>query len=68
MKESRIILTAVSSIKPKNRAVLHTALRAPQEKIINIEGKDIVAKTQKVKSKIKDLASDVIEEKLKGHS
>ena len=52
----------------ENRAVLHTALRVPQEKKIYFDGTDIIAEIQKVKSKMKDFAYDVIEGNLKGHS
>ena len=54
--------------KTENRAVLHTALRAVQTQSINFDGTDIVPEIQKVKSKIKNFASDVISGKLKGSS
>lgn len=43
----------------ENRAVLHTALRAKESAIINVDGDNVVAEIYKVKSKIKAFTNEV---------
>lgn len=54
--------------KTENRAVLHTALRAPKGKTVLFEGKDIVANIQTVKEKIAEFAIAIISGTLRGYS
>jgi len=50
----------------ENRAVLHTALRAPEKAQVFVDGEDIIPKVQDIKKKIKTFTNDVVNEKLKG--
>jgi glucose-6-phosphate isomerase len=50
----------------ENRAVLHTALRAPESADINIEGENIVPGIHTVKSKIKAFTNNIIDGQKKG--
>ncbi|MBP6182712.1 glucose-6-phosphate isomerase [Flavobacterium sp.] len=43
----------------ENRAVLHTALRAKESAIINVEGQNVVPEVYEVKNKIKAFTSEV---------
>ena len=54
--------------KTENRAVLHTALRAPKGQTVLFEGKDIVVDIQKVKEKIAEFATSIISGTLRGYS
>jgi glucose-6-phosphate isomerase len=52
----------------ENRAVLHTALRAPENAIINVEGQNIIPEIFEVKNKIKTFTNQVINGKRKGYT
>ncbi|WP_378188458.1 glucose-6-phosphate isomerase [Aquimarina sp. W85] len=52
----------------ENRAVLHTALRAPASTVVNVDKKNIIPEIQAVKQKIKDFCDKVINGQLKGHT
>ena len=54
--------------KTENRAVLHTALRAPKEAIILVDGLNIVPDIYKVKTKIKKFTNEIISGKRKGYT
>ena len=43
----------------ENRAVLHTALRAKESAVINVEGKNVVPEIYEVKNKIKTFTNEV---------
>lgn len=50
----------------ENRAVLHTALRAPQDASVLVEGKNVIPDVFEVKDKIKGFCNDVISGTRKG--
>jgi glucose-6-phosphate isomerase len=50
----------------EDRAVLHTALRAPQSAVINFEGKNVIPEVYAVKDKIKAFTADIIDGRRKG--
>jgi glucose-6-phosphate isomerase len=52
----------------ENRAVLHTALRAPENTIINVEGQNIIPEIFEVKNKIKTFTNQVINGERKGYT
>ncbi len=52
----------------ENRAVLHTALRAPADAEINHEGKNVVPEVQEVKEKIRKFSERIISGKKKGYT
>ena len=52
----------------ENRAVLHTALRAPENTIINVDGQNIIPEIFDVKNKIKTFTNQVINGKQKGYT
>ncbi len=54
--------------KTENRAVLHTALRAPENTIINVDGQNIIPEIFDVKNKIKTFTNQVINGKQKGYT
>lgn len=54
--------------KTENRAVLHTALRAPTTHRITVDSKDIIPEISTVKEKIKSFSHQVISGKLKGYT
>ena len=43
----------------ENRAVLHTALRAPRERVINVDGRNVVPDVHAVLDKMSDFARRV---------
>ena len=45
--------------KTEDRAVLHTALRAPDNAIINVDGTNVVPEIVEVKNKIKDFTNEI---------
>ncbi len=52
----------------ENRAVLHTALRAPKGEVVMVEGKDVVAEVHAVLDKMESFARKVREGHWKGHT
>ncbi len=52
----------------EERAVLHTALRAPSDYAIKVDGQNVIPEVNKVKEKIKDFSHQVISGALKGHT
>lgn len=52
----------------ENRAVLHTALRVPEQEAVFFEGKNITPDIYSVKEKIKQFTAKVIGGQLKGYS
>ncbi|MFD2563370.1 glucose-6-phosphate isomerase [Aquimarina rubra] len=52
----------------ENRAVLHTALRAPSSNTVNVDGKNVVPEVSDVKNKIKTFCDKVINGELKGYT
>lgn len=50
----------------ENRAVLHTALRAPQTATVLVEGKNVMPEVFEVKNKIKSFCNEVISGNRKG--
>jgi len=52
----------------EKRAVLHTALRAPENSVINVDGKNVMPEVAAVKHKIKQFSEEVISGKRKGYS
>jgi glucose-6-phosphate isomerase len=43
----------------ENRAVLHTALRAPESAVINVDGVNVIPEVYAVKNKVKDFTNEV---------
>lgn len=52
----------------ENRAVLHTALRAPERAIIEVDGVNVVPEIYTVKNKIKTFCDEVIDGSRKGYT
>jgi len=52
----------------EKRAVLHTALRAPENSVINVDGKNVMPEVAAVKHKIKQFSEEVISGKRKGYT
>ncbi|MBQ4801644.1 glucose-6-phosphate isomerase [Aquimarina sp. MMG015] len=52
----------------EGRAVLHTALRAPSDKTITVNNKNVVPEVVAVKNKIEGFCDKVINGELKGHT
>ena len=52
----------------EKRAVLHTALRAPENSVVNVDGKNVMPEVATVKHKIKQFSEEVISGKRKGYS
>lgn len=52
----------------ENRAVLHTALRASKNALLNVEGKNVISEINQVKNKIEKFSNDVISGNKKGHT
>lgn len=50
----------------ENRAVLHTALRAPETSVINVDGQNIIPEVYQVKEKIEAFSKEVINGERKG--
>jgi len=50
----------------EKRAVLHTALRAPESAVITVDGENVIPEVYSVKNKIKAFTSDVISGNRKG--
>ncbi|SHI98663.1 glucose-6-phosphate isomerase [Aquimarina spongiae] len=52
----------------EDRAVLHTALRTPVNKNIEVDGKNVLPEVNEVKQKIKEFSNKVISGTLKGYT
>lgn len=52
----------------ENRAVLHTALRAPESATILVDGKNVMPEIYEVKNKIKAFSNQIISGQLKGYT
>lgn len=52
----------------ENRAVLHTALRAPQSAVIKVDGENVIPEVYEVKNKIKSFTNEVISGERKGYT
>ena len=50
----------------EKRAVLHTALRAPENSVVNVDGKNVMPEVAVVKHKMKQFSEEVIAGKRKG--
>ena len=54
--------------KTENRSVLHTALRAPRDSKIEVDGINIISEIFEVKNKIRQFSNGVISGQLKGYT
>lgn len=52
--------------KTENREVLHTALRAPENTVVNVDGQNIISEIYDVKSKIKAFTNEIVNGDRKG--
>jgi glucose-6-phosphate isomerase len=52
--------------KTENRAVLHTALRAPEQASVKVDGQNIIPEIYEVKSKIKAFTNEIVNGDRKG--
>ena len=52
----------------ENRAVLHTALRAKESAVINVEGQNVMPEVYAVKNKIKAFTNEVVSGHRKGYT
>ena len=52
----------------ENRAVLHTALRAPESAVVNVEGANVIPEIYDVKNKIKAFTNEVVTGQRKGYT
>ncbi|WP_163398457.1 glucose-6-phosphate isomerase [Flavobacterium fluviatile] len=52
----------------ENRAVLHTALRAPESAVIKVDGENVIPEVYEVKDKIKNFTNEVISGERKGYT
>ena len=52
----------------ENRAVLHTALRAPESATVLVDGKNVMPEVYEVKNKIKAFSNQIISGQLKGYT
>ncbi|WP_306351458.1 glucose-6-phosphate isomerase [Flavobacterium sp. '19STA2R22 D10 B1'] len=52
----------------EERAVLHTALRAPKSSVINVEGSNVIPEVFEVKQKIKTFTEEVVSGLRKGYT
>ncbi|MCI9844322.1 glucose-6-phosphate isomerase [Flavobacterium pectinovorum] len=52
----------------ENRAVLHTALRAPESAVIKVDGENVIPEVYEVKNKIKSFTNEVISGERKGYT
>jgi len=52
----------------ENRAVLHTALRAPENEVILVDGKNVISEVFEVKNKIKKFTNEIVSGERKGYS
>ena len=54
--------------KTEGRAVLHTALRAPESYNVTVDGENVLPEIYKVKNKIKSFTSEVVNGERKGYT
>jgi glucose-6-phosphate isomerase len=54
--------------KTENRAVLHTALRAPESATVLVDGKNVIPEIYEVKNKMKNFSNEVISGIRKGYT
>jgi glucose-6-phosphate isomerase len=54
--------------RTENRAVLHTALRAPENSVVSVDGKNIIPEIYEVKNKIKAFTDEVVNGVRKGYT
>ncbi|WP_396144835.1 glucose-6-phosphate isomerase [Flavobacterium sp.] len=52
----------------ENRAVLHTALRAPENEVILVDGKNVIPEVFEVKNKIKNFTNQIVTGERKGYT
>jgi glucose-6-phosphate isomerase len=52
----------------ENRAVLHTALRAKEDAVVNVNGENVIPEVYEVKNKIKVFTNEVVSGERKGYS
>ncbi len=52
----------------ENRAVLHTALRVPENEVILVDGKNVVPEVFEVKNKIKSFTDEIVSGERKGYT
>lgn len=52
----------------ENRAVLHTALRASKNAVLNVEGKNVISEINQVKNQIEKFTNDIISGNKKGYT
>lgn len=52
----------------EERAVLHTALRAPSHQSVQVDGENVIPQVNAVKEKIKGFSNQIIQGELKGHT
>jgi glucose-6-phosphate isomerase len=54
--------------RTENRAVLHTALRAPQNSVVTLDGQNVIPEIYEVKNKIKAFTNEVVNGIRKGYT
>jgi len=54
--------------KTEGRAVLHTALRAPESAVVNVDGENVIPEVYKVKRKIEAFTNEVVNGDRKGYT
>jgi glucose-6-phosphate isomerase len=54
--------------RTENRAVLHTALRAPENSVVTVDGQNVIPEIYEVKSKIKTFTNEVVNGVRKGYT
>jgi glucose-6-phosphate isomerase len=54
--------------RTENRAVLHTALRSPENSVVSVDGKNIIPEIYEVKNKIKAFTDEVVNGVRKGYT
>ncbi|MGA9638338.1 glucose-6-phosphate isomerase [Flavobacterium sp.] len=54
--------------KTENRAVLHTALRAKESEVVNVNGVNVIPEVYEVKAKIKAFTNEVVSGTRKGYT
>ncbi len=54
--------------RTENRAVLHTALRAPENAVVTVDGQNVISEIYEVKNKIKTFTNDIVNGIRKGYT